>query len=365
MSFYSLPVSYWKQLDEILKREVPQLYESNNATPIVLNERQFYTASMILNNSKMVPKDYQIKLPDPNPSKKYTDHFEQRWNVVHPNMIGGPDAKTCGNHRMEVLVQTCDFLAFHLPDPCIVSEFYPTIDVTITGFFKALSMFQKIRGNNSLDIFDYCIQGKILVISRRYVASIDEYVEYCRNTFHLNNLVKDARRPNCFWCYQSFIGLTVQGLTKGFIYENPEHIPKAMPEILNAFMFLQIPLRSITDTISNEMFRDCISSKLGSQIYKMYDVFIEEMKKSDVHFELALRKKDEEMVKIAVERYLAANRQESRSIPYQTLLYGADGTILKHKPSVTIFELAGKVKRTNSNNGKQKPKKKWTNVCNK
>src|SRR5690606_16366542 len=107
------PVNYWLKLHDILSQNVPSLYrdEADFYQPVMLNNDEFCTASMILNNVKMIPRDPNMELPESNPQRIY-DQFEQTWEDHLPNfVIGYPEIKTCANHRMEVLLQGYDFVA--------------------------------------------------------------------------------------------------------------------------------------------------------------------------------------------------------------------------------------------------------------
>lgn len=84
-----------------------------------------------------------------------------------------------------------DFVAWKssdLPPITLMTHNLP-LDAEILDFFKALGLFQRTLGSNSLGIFDYCVEGKIIKLSRRYVASREEYVEYWKQTVELNKQV--------------------------------------------------------------------------------------------------------------------------------------------------------------------------------
>lgn len=250
------PVSYWSKLHKILYENVPSLYrdeDKDHYQPVMLTNDEFYTASMILNNVRLVPRDHEMDIPKPNPQKSYDD-FEQTWEDHIPNfVIGYPEIKTCANHRMEILVQGYDFVAWKAHDnvPITFLTHNIPLEQPLVDFFKALALFQRTLGTNSLGIFDYYVEGKIIRLSRRYVASKEEYLDYWKRTSELNQKILENRQQHyrCFWCYQTFLGLTAQGMSKGILYDRSDHIPRAMQDLIMTVAFINIPLFYISKTI--------------------------------------------------------------------------------------------------------------------
>lgn len=62
--------------------------------PVVLTSDEFHSASMILNNVRLVPKDFEMELPEPNQEHMYNTWFEPSWEDHMPNLvIGYPEIK--------------------------------------------------------------------------------------------------------------------------------------------------------------------------------------------------------------------------------------------------------------------------------
>lgn len=229
---------------------------------------------------------------NPNLFNDYTHHnfFEKQWYNQNPTLIiGNPDIKTCGTHRIEVIIENYDFIAcnFIEDNDIFLSLFNYPLNQKLIQFFNILFFFKNTIKNNIFGIFDFMIDNnKIIKINRRYISSLEEYKNYIKKNEELNLKLTEKRNHhlNCFWCFQSFVGLTIHGIQKGILYTHENHIPKAMNNVLANYKLLKnISIEDITKSIANYFNNPEIKD-----IFKIYNKFINEiistLNKNDINF---------------------------------------------------------------------------------
>jgi len=281
-----------------------------------------------------------MELPESNTEKMY-NFFDKVWEEHLPNyVIGYPEVRTCTNHRMEILAENYDFVACKLPESINISSLTHNLPLEedLQKFFKALILFQRTMGSNSLGIFDFYLENKIIRLSRRYVASIEEYKYYWDKNGELNYKISENRKKHykCFWCYQTFIGLGAQGLSKGILYDRPDYIPKAMQDLIFTLPMINIPLYYISKTVCEYLGNPSSNNALIAY-NNLINSMISNLEKDDPNFiskfETLLYQKNFELLDIALKEFqknlivLNASRQEA--LDNVQVLLGADRKIIR------------------------------------